>query len=239
MRNTLLLPALLVVVGSQKAFGLSCFQGQQSSSVLVNGTPTMCAATSSACLLVVDGTIGMATRSCLTTNCTLNGVQSSVGFCQGGSGGFSINSTYCCCYGDGCNRDMNSLLAAITSPPLSSSTPTASPPTGSTTPYTPPVYRRCYQSSTRSGTSPFDLTAFACPLGSNSCALMVDATANTTTRGCRMGGCNFNGVPNHPGFCQFFNNSMFVGNYCCCSRDGCNYNEQTIPLPNGTLPTAR
>ncbi|KAI6221805.1 hypothetical protein M3Y99_01536000 [Aphelenchoides fujianensis] len=123
-------------------------------------------------------------------------------------------------------------------PPLSVSTPpsTSSSPQLSTT-STAPVYRKCFQTGARNSTPPFDQTASSCPAGANGCVLVIDASTNTTTRGCRMGSCTFNGVLNHPGFCQLFNNSMFVGTYCCCSRDGCNYNEQTVPSDTEPRPS--
>ncbi|KAI6220851.1 hypothetical protein M3Y99_01588700 [Aphelenchoides fujianensis] len=108
---------LVCVLGTAAA--LNCYQGQQNASVPISGSATACPSMSYSCLKVYDSVTNMVTRSCQTTNCTLNGVVSSTGFCQNATGSMNVNvnnpnmqqgmygqsstNVYCCCFGDGCN----------------------------------------------------------------------------------------------------------------------------------------
>ncbi|KAI6190360.1 hypothetical protein M3Y97_00109300 [Aphelenchoides bicaudatus] len=92
---------LLICVVAGVATALKCYQGIQNASMPLIGRATTCPVPSLSCLTSYDKQTNTATRSCQTTNCTLNGVVSRTGFCQNTTS--YPYQTYCCCYGDGCN----------------------------------------------------------------------------------------------------------------------------------------
>ncbi|KAL3105619.1 hypothetical protein niasHT_021722 [Heterodera trifolii] len=94
------------------ADGLSCYQGLANLSAPVSGSATQCVGVSLACVKTVDFNSGQVTRSCLATNCTVQAPQGQMAYNQQAtsSGAICINntaSTFCCCYGDGCNSALS------------------------------------------------------------------------------------------------------------------------------------
>jgi len=84
------------------ASALSCYQGTQNSTAPLNGTATACPVTSYSCVKQLDTTHQMLMLGCQTTNCTdTTGNYTATGVCQNSTA--APYSTYCCCYGDGCN----------------------------------------------------------------------------------------------------------------------------------------
>ncbi|KAH7718395.1 Protein F58B4.3 a [Aphelenchoides avenae] len=95
----------LVVVGDS----LRCYQGQQNASLPVLGSPMECLPGSSSCIFTLDPEYDSVTRACQIWNCTQNEVAVSHAVCRNDtSSGAPLK--YCCCYGDGCNTEIEEML---------------------------------------------------------------------------------------------------------------------------------
>ncbi|KAI6177911.1 hypothetical protein M3Y99_01976400 [Aphelenchoides fujianensis] len=234
MRIARLLSALLLLAGLRATDGLLCYQGMQNHSLPVTGTPTACPVPCSSCVLTIDGTSGMATRSCQTANCTLNGIPSYSGFCQRAMMPNNIFNTYCCCNGDGCNFNTNFMMLPPTSssPPSPPASPLISAPIAMDT--NPPL--RCFQGIQNSSMQMIG-TPTPCFLPSSACTTVVDGATGLTTRSCQTINCTLGGVVSSTGFCNNFTSSSSgaTNTYCCCCPRGWVQWKLNLYAPNDAL----
>uniref|UniRef100_A0A7E4W2A7 Activin_recp domain-containing protein n=1 Tax=Panagrellus redivivus TaxID=6233 RepID=A0A7E4W2A7_PANRE len=91
---TLLLALTVITVSN----ALKCYQGMQNASYPLSGVASDCAATAMTCTKLFDVQTNSVYRACGTSNCTSNGVMTSVSQCLN-----LTSQINCCCYGDGCN----------------------------------------------------------------------------------------------------------------------------------------
>ncbi|KAH7709599.1 Protein F58B4.6 [Aphelenchoides avenae] len=106
----------LALIGVTNA--LMCYQGQQNASLPVQNSPMECLANSMSCILTFDEESNTVTRACQISNCTRNGVITNDPVCVNVTSNVASRSitTYCCCYSDGCNEELETMTSPSKSP---------------------------------------------------------------------------------------------------------------------------